>query len=51
MKFLQYKEEVKDLWKEYDLGINGNPLIKELEIMYKSKWRSSAETKCLNPRS
>ena len=42
---------IKDLWKEYVYGLNGNPSIKSLESVYGTRWRpSAAETKYFTKR-
>lgn len=38
-QFLKSPHSVKEVWKEYVEGINGQPSIREMESMYQTGWR------------
>ena len=33
---------VRELWEEWDIGLHGQPSVRDLERRYHAKWRSSA---------
>ncbi|AET37815.1 Msn1p Ecym_2058 [Eremothecium cymbalariae DBVPG len=41
-EFLNSPQTVMDIWKEYTEGYNGQPSLRDMELMYQTSWRRDA---------